>query len=116
SSDVCSSDLAGLTAFIFLFALITGLLLHWDKLVSNFFVFRPFNKWKTVWTDMHTALGVIGFPFQFIFAVTGTFLIINSVLALPFSKLLYHVVRQKMYQEIVVTVKVNYPYSYKTLH
>lgn len=108
--------LAGLTAFIFLFALITGLLLHWDKLVSNFFVFRPFNKWKTVWTDMHTALGVIGFPFQFIFAVTGTFLIINSVLALPFSKLLYHGDQQKMYQEIGVTANDNYPYSYKPLH
>jgi hypothetical protein len=28
--------IAGITAFIFLFALITGLLLHWDKIVSNF--------------------------------------------------------------------------------
>jgi Na+/melibiose symporter-like transporter len=49
---------------------------------------------------MHTALGVIGFPFQFIFAVTGTFLIINSVLALPLSKLLYDGDQQKMYQEM----------------
>lgn len=107
--------IAGLTAFIFLFALITGLLLHWDKLVSNFFVFRPFSKWKTVWTDMHTALGVIGFPFQFIFAVTGTFLIVNAVLVLPFSKLLYDGNQQKMYQDIGVTAHDNYPYSYKPL-
>lgn len=107
--------LAGLTAFIFLFALITGLLLHWDKLVSNFFVFRPFNKWKTVWTDMHTALGVIGFPFQFIFAVTGTFLIVNSILALPFSKLLYDGDQQKMYQDIGITPNENYAYSYQPL-
>ena len=28
---------AGITSFLFLFALITGLLLHWDKIVSNFF-------------------------------------------------------------------------------
>lgn len=106
---------AGITAFIFLFALITGLLLHWDKLVSNFFVFRPFSKWKTVWTDMHTALGVIGFPFQFIFAVTGTFLIVNAVLALPFSKLLYDGNQQKMYQDIGVSANDNYAYSYKPL-
>ena len=107
--------IAGITAFIFLFALITGLLLHWDKIVSNFFVFRPFSKWKTVWTDMHTALGVIGFPFQFIFAVTGTFLIINSVLALPLSKLLYDGDQQKMYQEMGVSADTNFPYTYKPL-
>ncbi|WP_312788788.1 PepSY-associated TM helix domain-containing protein [Sphingobacterium sp.] len=106
---------AGIVAFIFLFALITGLLLHWDKIVTNFFVFRPFNKWKTVWTDMHTALGVIGFPFQFIFAVTGTFLIINSILALPFSKLLYDGDQQKMYQDLGVAATTDYPYSYKPL-
>src|SRR5690606_24078512 len=51
---------AGLVSFLFLFALITGLLLHWNKIVSNFFTFRPWSKWKTVWTDMHAALGVIG--------------------------------------------------------
>ena len=107
--------IAGITAFIFLFALITGLLLHWDKIVSNFFVFRPFSKWKTVWTDMHTALGVIGFPFQFIFAVTGTFLIINSVLALPLSKLLYEGDQQKMYQEMGVSAETDFPYTYKPL-
>ncbi|MGX9247133.1 PepSY-associated TM helix domain-containing protein [Sphingobacterium multivorum] len=108
--------IAGITAFIFLFALITGLLLHWDKIVSNFFVSRPFSKWKTVWTDMHTALGVIGFPFQFIFAVTGTFLIINSVLALPLSKLLYDGDQQKMYQEMGVSAETNFPYTYKPLN
>ncbi len=108
--------IAGITAFIFLFALITGLLLHWDKIFSKFFVFRPFSKWKTVWTDMHTALGVIGFPFQFIFAVTGTFLIINSVLALPLSKLLYDGDQQKMYQEMGVSAETNFPYTYKPLN
>ncbi|MDM1293810.1 PepSY domain-containing protein [Sphingobacterium sp. N143] len=106
---------AGITAFIFLFAIITGLLLHWEKIVSNFFVFRPFSKWKTVWTDMHTALGVIGFPFQFIFAVTGAFLIVNSVLALPFSKLLYEGNQEKMYQDIGLAAATNYDYTYKPL-
>src|SRR5690606_9399128 len=63
--------LAGIVSFLFLFALITGLLLHWDKIKSNFFLFRPWSKWKTVWTDMHTVLGIIGFPFQLVFAITG---------------------------------------------
>lgn len=80
---------AGLVSFLFLFALITGLLLHWNKIISNFYTFRPWAKWKTVWTDAHTALGVIGFPYQFMFAVTGVMLITNPVLVIPFSKALY---------------------------
>ncbi|MFT4092531.1 MAG: PepSY-associated TM helix domain-containing protein [Niabella sp.] len=75
--------IAGGIAFIFLFALVTGLLLHWNKIVSNFYVFRPWEKLKTVWTDLHTALGVISFPFLFVFAVTGSYFLISYPL---FSK------------------------------
>jgi len=69
--------IAGTVAFIFLFALITGVLVHWQKIVSNFYVFRPWEKLKTVWTDLHTSLGVICFPFLFVFAVTGTYFLIS---------------------------------------
>jgi uncharacterized iron-regulated membrane protein len=69
--------IAGAVAFIFLFALITGLLVHWKKIVSNFYLFRPWEKLKTVWTDLHTALGVITFPFLFVFAVSGAYFLIS---------------------------------------
>lgn len=107
--------LAGVVSFIFLFALITGLMLHWNKIVSNFFVFRPFSKWKTVWTDLHTALGVIGFPFQFIFAVTGVVLIVNSFLITPYSKFLYQGDSKKLYQDLEYSDDTEYPYSYTAL-
>lgn len=105
--------LAGIVSFLFLFALITGLFLHWDKIKTNFFLFRPFSKWKTVWTDMHTALGVIGFPFQFVFAVTGIILIVNFVLITPFSKLLYDGNEEAVYEELLYSknIKVDYAYS-----
>lgn len=106
---------AGIVSFLFLFALITGLLLHWDKIVSNFFTFRPWNKWKTVWTDMHTALGVIGFPFQLMYAVTGVVLIINTVLILPFSKFLYDGDSQKLYTELGYNDGTTYEYRYQPL-
>lgn len=106
---------AGITSFLFLFALITGLLLHWDKIVSNFFVFRPFSKWKTVWTDMHTALGVIGFPYQFIFAVTGIVLIINTVLVVPFGTMLYDGETNKVYEDLEHTQDYHLEYSYQPL-
>lgn len=104
---------AGIVAFLFLFALITGLLLHWDKIKSNFFLFRPMSKWKTVWTDMHTVLGVIGFPFQLVFAVTGVVLIVNFVLLAPFANLLYNGDSEKLYESLQYgkTVKVDYTYK-----
>ena len=104
---------AGIVAFLFLFALITGLLLHWDKIKSNFFLFRPMSKWKTVWTDMHTVLGVIGFPFQLVFAVTGVVLIVNYVLLAPFANLLYNGDSDKLYESLQYnkTIKVDYTYK-----
>ena len=107
--------IAGITAFLFLFALITGLLLHWDKIVSNFFTYRPFSKWKTVWTDMHTALGVIGFPYQFMFAVTGIVLIINTVLITPFANHLYDNNKDMLYEELELTHSYPLNYSYNKL-
>ncbi|SEJ40382.1 Uncharacterized iron-regulated membrane protein [Dyadobacter koreensis] len=107
--------IAGIVSFMFLFALITGLLLHWDKIKSNFFIFRPWSKWKTVWTDMHTALGVIGFPFQLIYAVTGLVLIVNVVLISPFSKLLYNGDSEKLYESLQYSRSMNTEYSYQPM-
>ncbi len=107
--------LAGVVSFIFLFALITGLLLHWDKMVSNFVVFRPWSKWKTIWTDLHTALGVIGFPFQFIFAVTGVILIVNSFLIGPYTKLLYKGDGKQLYADLEYADTLTFGYSYRPL-
>lgn len=106
---------AGVVSFLFLFALITGLFLHWDKIKNNFFLFRPWSKWKTVWTDMHTVLGVIGFPFQFIFAITGVILIVNFALIGPFSKLLYNGDQEKLYQDLQYSREMNVTYSYQPL-
>lgn len=106
---------AGLVSFFLLFALITGLLLHWDKIVSNFFVFRPWSKVKTVWTDAHTALGLIGFPFQLVYAVTGVVLIVNTVLLAPFTFMFYGGKADKMYSDLEYSDPKVYTYTYHAL-
>jgi uncharacterized iron-regulated membrane protein len=106
---------AGLVSFFFLFALITGLLLHWDKIVSNFFVFRPWSKVKTVWTDAHTALGLIGFPFQLVYAVTGIVLILNVLLLAPFSYMFYGGKSDKLYSDLEYADAKVYTYTYQAL-
>lgn len=107
---------AGIVSFLFLFALITGLMLHWNKIVSNFFTFRPWAKWKNIWTDLHTALGVIGFPFQFVFAVSGVVLIANSILLAPFSQYVYKGNSAALYQDLEYNDTIKYVYSYKPLN
>ncbi|RIV31500.1 PepSY domain-containing protein [Flagellimonas lutimaris] len=98
--------LAGLVAFFFLFAIITGILVHWNKIVSNFYTFRPWAKLKTIWTDAHTALGVIGFPFQFVYAVTGAFFLLKGILILPVVMGLYDGDQNKLYKDLEYNLPV----------
>jgi uncharacterized iron-regulated membrane protein len=92
--------LSGFTALFFLFAIITGLLLHWKKIVSNFYIFRPKEKLKTLWTDAHTALGMIGLPFQFVYAVTGAYFMIKLLIVAPAVLALYQGDDKKLYKEL----------------
>lgn len=92
--------LSGFIALFFLFAIITGVLLHWNKIVSNFYIFRPKEKLKTIWTDAHTALGMIGLPFQFVYAVTGAFFMIKLVIVAPAVLALYNGDDKKLYDDL----------------
>ncbi|UII26946.1 PepSY domain-containing protein [Fulvivirga maritima] len=98
--------LAGFVSFFFLFAIITGVIVHWKKIISNFYLFRPWAKLKTVWTDAHTALGLIGLPFQFIYAVTGATLIIGSTIMLSSAtSFFYDGDRQQMFEDLSTDVE-----------
>lgn len=81
--------LSGFVAFFFLFAIITGVIVHWKKIIPNFYAFNPRVALKRVWTDSHTALGMIGLPFQFIFAVTGAYFCLSIFVLIP-ANMLYN--------------------------
>lgn len=95
--------LSGFIALFFLFAIVTGVLLHWKKIVSNFYVFRPKEKLKTWWTDAHTSLGMLGLPFQFVYAVTGAFFMIKLLIVAPTVQFLYQGDQDKLYKELEYT-------------
>ncbi|SEA01962.1 Uncharacterized iron-regulated membrane protein [Arachidicoccus rhizosphaerae] len=108
--------LAGLVAFLFLFAIITGTLVHWKKIVSNFYVFRPWEKLKTLWTDIHTALGVITLPFLFVFAVTGTYYLVSFPLVTqPTAKVQYGGSTDSLFQQ-TIPGRTNYAFEDKKLN
>ncbi|MDN5217293.1 PepSY-associated TM helix domain-containing protein [Fulvivirgaceae bacterium BMA12] len=81
--------LSGFVALFFLFASITGLLIHWRNLLTKFYAFIVQGKWKQIWTNAHTVLGVIGLPFQIVYAVTGAFFGLLSFVLLPSVLILY---------------------------
>ncbi|MGQ7946836.1 PepSY-associated TM helix domain-containing protein [Flavobacterium sp. WC2509] len=102
--------LSGFVALFFLFAIVTGVLLHWQKIVSNFYLFRPKEKLKTMWTDAHTSLGILGLPFQFVYAVTGAFFMIKLVLLAPILSTFYNGDQDKLYKDLEYN---SAPYEYK---
>jgi len=81
--------LAGLVSIFFLFAIITGIIVHWKKIISNFFTFRLKASLKNLWTDAHTALGVIGLPFQFMYAVSGSLYGLTILIFIPSMMVLF---------------------------
>lgn len=92
--------LSGFVALFFLFTIITGVIIHWKKIVSNFYLFRPKAKLKALWTDAHTALGILGLPFQFVYAVTGAFFMLKILVVAPSVIGLYDGDQAKMYQDL----------------
>ncbi|MEN9907264.1 MAG: hypothetical protein RLZZ540_405 [Bacteroidota bacterium] len=106
--------LSGFIALFFLFAIVTGVLLHWKKIVSNFYVFRPKEKLKTWWTDAHTSLGMLGLPFQFVYAVTGAFFMIKLLIVAPTVQFLYQGDQDKLYKELEYS-DTDYPFENKAL-
>jgi uncharacterized iron-regulated membrane protein len=93
--------ISGFVALFFFLAIVTGILIHWNKIKSNFFVFRPKQKLKTVWTDAHTALGVIGLPFQFIYALTGSMFGLGIIVASSNALWVYNGDAEKMYDDVI---------------
>ncbi|MEM6526094.1 MAG: PepSY-associated TM helix domain-containing protein [Bacteroidota bacterium] len=76
--------ISGLIGLFFLFAIISGVLIHWTKLLTRFYAFIKEGAWKTIWTNAHTVLGILGLPFQIMYAVTGAFFGIVAIAFLPY--------------------------------
>ena len=92
--------ISGLVALFFLFAIVTGLLIHWRNLLTKFYAFVKEAKWKVIWTNAHTVLGVIGIPFQLIYAITGAFFGLLILILIPAAFLLYDGDQEKLLSKV----------------
>lgn len=81
--------LAGFVSLFFLFATVTGILIHWKNVLQKFYAYTTDGKWKTIWTNAHTVLGIITVPFQVVFAVTGALFGLLFFLLAPSTVVLF---------------------------
>lgn len=75
--------LAGLVGLFFLFASITGTLIHWKNIFQLFYSFNIRGSLKQFWKDAHVTLSFIGLPFQIIYGLTGALLGLSMLLLIP---------------------------------
>jgi uncharacterized iron-regulated membrane protein len=73
-------QVAGGFAVALLLALVTGVLIHIKDIVRQFHQFRPARTVRVLWSDLHKVLGVMGLPFQAMFAFTGAMLGLSALL------------------------------------
>jgi uncharacterized iron-regulated membrane protein len=76
---------AGILAVAFLLALVTGVLIHLKDILRQFHQFRPAKSRRVLWSDMHKVLGVMGLPFQLMYAYTGAFIVLAPLLLKTFT-------------------------------
>ncbi|NGP90107.1 PepSY-associated TM helix domain-containing protein [Fodinibius halophilus] len=75
--------ISGFVALFFLLASISGILIHWRNIVQKFYAFFVGKRWKQIWTDAHTVIGVISLPFQVMYALSGALFGLSLLLLLP---------------------------------
>lgn len=88
--------LAGFVALFFLFATITGVLIHWRNIITKFYGFTIKGAWKQIWTNAHTVFGLIGLPFQMMYAITGAYYLLTILILAPTVLVLYGGDQQKI--------------------
>lgn len=107
--------LSGLVSLFFFFAIVNGLLIHWRNLFTKFFAFFTEGKWRNIWTNAHTVLGVFGLPFQVMYAITGAFFGLLTLILIPTVFLLYNGDVGKVYSKVspedTIAVDENAPVS-----
>ncbi|WP_405414507.1 PepSY-associated TM helix domain-containing protein [Maribacter sp. Asnod1-A12] len=99
--------LSGFVSLFFLFAIVTGVLIHWKNMMRKFYAFSIKKKMKNIWTDAHTMLSIIGLPFQIIYAVTGCLFGLLTLLLAPSVILMFNGNTEPIYENIRPIVNVS---------
>lgn len=79
----------GVVALFFFFALVSGIIIHTRKLVSNFFKYRADDKPRSKLLDMHNVIGVMSLPYTVMYAFSGLIFNLVIIYQIAFALVLY---------------------------
>lgn len=109
--------ISGFVSLFFAFAVITGVMIHWQNMRSKFYGFSLKGSLKNIWTSSHTVFGLLGLPFQLMYAITGAYYMLSFLVLLPVVMVFYSGDQEKALKAIVperyVDVSEGSPYTDK---
>ncbi|WAC13035.1 PepSY-associated TM helix domain-containing protein [Dyadobacter pollutisoli] len=92
--------LSGFVALFFAFAVITGVMIHWQNMLTKFHGFSLKGSLKNLWTNAHTVFGLLGLPFQLMYAITGAYYMLSFLVLLPVVMVFYGGNQEKAINDI----------------
>lgn len=78
----------GIVSLFFFVALLSGVVIHWRKIISKFFQYRKDGK-KDKLLDAHNLIGVMGLPFHIMYAFSGLVFNLLIVYQISYAVVLY---------------------------
>lgn len=78
----------GVVTLFFFVAILSGVVIHWRKIINNFFKYRKDGK-RDKWLDAHNLIGVMGLPFHIMYAFTGLVFNLVIVYQVAYAVILY---------------------------
>ncbi|MFT4924017.1 MAG: putative iron-regulated membrane protein [Phenylobacterium sp.] len=82
-------EVIGFVTLFFFFALVSGIVIHARKLLSQFFRYQPAQDKRRKYLDMHTVIGVMTLPFTVMYAISGLIFNLLIIYQIAFVVVLY---------------------------
>ncbi|MCG8415151.1 MAG: PepSY domain-containing protein, partial [Pseudomonadales bacterium] len=83
------SYLIGLVTLVFLYVILSGVLIHAKDMVKGFFRYRPGSRMRSQLLDIHNIIGVISLPYTLMLAITGLIFNLVIIYQIAFALILY---------------------------
>lgn len=90
--------LVGIITLFYFVVLLTGIIIHWKKILPNFFLVRD-KKPRERWLDSHNVIGVISLPYHLMFALTGLIFNLLIIYQAAYVAILYDGNRQALFED-----------------
>ncbi|MFT5757851.1 MAG: putative iron-regulated membrane protein [Alteromonadaceae bacterium] len=87
----------GIVTLFFFVALLSGVVIHWRKIISKFFQYRKDGK-KDKLLDAHNLIGVMGLPFHIMYAFSGLVFNLLIIYQVSYAVVLYGGDQTKLFE------------------